>query len=154
MIDEESKAIQEVAKTTSKAIEASEKLGAFLSRVFGEPIETTVGMLQDKLAVLRWERQLRLADRVQEILRKCGVEASVAPVPPRLALPIIEKACIEIDDYLQDLWANLLASSMDPSKASSVRGAFVGIIQEIEVLDAKFLEYVFSQRRKKGRESF
>jgi len=147
-MSEEAKAIQEVDKATSKAINAGEKLGGFLSRVFGEPIETTVGMLQDKLSVTRWERQLRLADRVQQILQERGAGATILPVPPRLALPIIEKASLETDDYLQDLWARLLASCMDPKQASSVRSAFVGIIQEIEVTDAKALEYIFSELRK------
>jgi hypothetical protein len=150
-MSDEAKAIQEVAKAASTAISAGEKFGSFLSRVFGEPIETTVGMLQDKLTVTRWERQLRLADRVQEIVRERGIDATILPVPPRLALPIIQKASLETDDYLQDLWARLLASCMDPKQANSARSAFIGIIQEIEVIDAKVLEYIFSQLRNYSR---
>lgn len=90
------------------AIEAAEKVGQFLSNVFGEPIKTSVGMLQDKLGVIRWERQLRLADRVKEILDQRRKGGNHVSVPPRIALPVIEAASIESDDFLQDLWANLL----------------------------------------------
>ena len=34
-MEEESKAVQEVAKTTGKAIEATERVGKFLSTIFG-----------------------------------------------------------------------------------------------------------------------
>ena len=48
-IIETAKATQEVAKTTTKAIEAVNKVGSFLSKALGEPIEEAIGMIGDKL---------------------------------------------------------------------------------------------------------
>lgn len=134
------------------AIEAAEKLGQFFSNVFGEPIKTSVGMLQDKLGVIRWERQLRLADRVKEILDQRRNEGNRVSVPPRLALPIIEAASIESDDFLQDLWANLLASAMNSVTAPKVRSAFVDIIKQLEPIDVKLLEFCYGKYREKRAE--
>ncbi|MBK9947175.1 MAG: DUF4393 domain-containing protein [Nitrospira sp.] len=131
------------------AIEAAEKLGQFFSNVFGEPIKTSVGMLQDKLGVIRWERQLRLADRVKEILDQRRKEGNRVSVPPRMALPIIEAASIESDDFLQDLWANLLASAMNSVTAPKVRSAFVDIIKQLEPIDVKLLEFCYKKYREK-----
>lgn len=154
MLDEESKAIQEVAKTTGKAIEASEKLGNFFSQVFGEPIKTTVGMLQDKLAVVRWERQLRLADRVQQVLEERGCHGKTVEVSPKLALPIIENATLETDDCFHEMWANLLASAMDPASSPKVRAAFTSIIKDLETVDAQLLELIYKMYRKKNIQRF
>ncbi len=134
------------------AIEAAEKLGQFFSNVFGEPIKTSVGMLQDKLGVIRWERQLRLADRVKEIIEQRRREGSCVSVPPRLALPIIEAASIETDDSLQDLWAHLLASAMNSSTAQKVRSAFVDIIKQLEPIDVKILEFCHTKYCEKRAE--
>jgi hypothetical protein len=44
-IEETAKAAQELAKTSSTAIEATRDVGGWLDRVFGEAIEQTVGRL-------------------------------------------------------------------------------------------------------------
>lgn len=129
------------------AVKAAEKLGGFLSNVFGAPISTSVGMLQDKLAVVRWERQLRLADRVREITHERAVSGQPTSVPPRLAVPIIENASLEEDNYLQDLWAHLLSAAMNSETNINVRNAFVDIIKQLEPIDVKILELCYKKYR-------
>ena len=113
-IEESAKAIQEVAKTARTGIEATRRLGGLVSTIINEPVEAVVGMFTDRLQFMRAERQLRLADRWREILRERKIQGGLRTVPPKLALPIIENASLEEDDELQDLWANLLASAVDP----------------------------------------
>jgi len=129
------------------AVEATEKLGTFLSSVFGAPITTTSGMLQDKLAVARWERQLRLADKVQEITNERAASGKPVGVQPRLAVPIIENASLEENNQLQDLWAHLLASAMNTETSIKVRNAFVDIIKQLEPIDVQILEVCFKKLR-------
>ena len=93
-IAETAKATQEIAKTTSKALEVADKLGGFVAKVIGEPLESAVGMLSDRLRFMRWERQLRMVDRCEEIIRKRRIEGKTRPVPPKLALPIMENASL------------------------------------------------------------
>jgi hypothetical protein len=111
--------------------------------VIGEPVESAVGMLSDRLRFMRWERQLRMVDRCEEIIRRRKIEGETRPVPPKLALPIFENASLEEDDQLQDLWANLLSSALDPNFNGTLRNAFIDIIKQLEIVDAHILSYLY-----------
>jgi Abortive infection alpha len=143
-ITEIAKATQEVAKTTRSGIEAMQGFGGFLSRVLGEPIEAAVGMFSDRLKFMRFERGVRLAARYNEIMAQRGLNSDYQSVPPKLALPIIEQATIEEDNELQDLWANLLASAHDPGLNGIVRTAFVDILKQMEAVDVRVLNFVYT----------
>lgn len=142
-ITETAMATQEVAKAASKALEVSEKLGTFVAKVLGEPIETAAGILGDKLKFMRWERKNRLIDRVNEMNRQRGLEGKEIPVSPKLAIPIIENASLEENDLLQDLWAKLISSAQDKETSKSVRSAFIDIIKQLEVIDVLLLSAMF-----------
>lgn len=144
-IEESAKAVQEIAKTTSKGIEATEKLGGFLAKYVNEPFETLTGMLSDKLHFMRWERQLRFTDRAKEKIKERNLENNFRIVPPKLALPIIENASLEENDELQDLWANLLVSTLDPNFDRTLRTAFIDILKQLEIVDVHVLNLVYSQ---------
>lgn len=147
-IIETAKATQEVAKATQKGLEVGEKVGGFFAKVLGEPIETAAGILGDKLKFMRWERQVRLVDRVEEINQKKGISGREVPVPPKLAIPIIENASLEENDFLQDLWVKLLSSSQGEDTSGSVRAAFIDIIKQLEVIDVKLLSLIFNSYSK------
>lgn len=142
---ESAKAVQEVAKTTKAGIEATEKLGGFVSRIIGEPIDEVVGILKDKLKFVRWERQIRLTKRANEIIGERMIEGDLRIVPPKVALPIIENASLEENDELQDLWAHLIASAVDPNFNGTVRTAFVDIIKQLEVTDVHILNFIYGE---------
>ena len=142
-ISESAKAIQEVAKVTRTSIEATQRLGSFVARVTNESIEAVTGILADKLRFMRWERQLRLRDRCLEIMRERGIDEHFQLVPPKLALPIVENASLEEDDELQDLWANLLASALDPNFEGRIRTAFIDILKQLEAADIRILYTIF-----------
>ena len=142
-IVETAKATQEVAKATVKGLEVSEKVGGFFAKVLGEPIETATGILGDKLKFMRWERQVRLIDQVEKINHDRGIEGKEIPVPPKLAIPIIENASLEEDDLLQDLWAKLMSSAQGEESSIVVRSAFIDIIKQLEVIDVQILNAMF-----------
>src|SRR6266566_1420752 len=138
-ITESAKAVQETAKTVRTGLEATQQLGRFVSRITTEPLETVMGILSDKLQFMRWERKLRLAKRGREILNQRGIQGSLRPIPYKLALPIVEHASLEDNDELQDLWANLLASAVDPKFEGLIRSAYIDIIRQLEVVDVHLL---------------
>ena len=142
-IIETAKATQEVAKATVKGLEVSEKVGGFFAKVLGEPIETATGMLGDKLKFMRWERQVRLVDRVQQINHDRGIEGKEIPVLPKLAIPLIENASLEENDLLQDLWAKLMSSAQGKDSQNVVRAAFIDIIKQLEIIDVLILSAMF-----------
>jgi hypothetical protein len=142
-IVETAKATQEVAKATVKGLEVSEKVGGFFAKVLGEPIETATGILGDKLKFMRWERQVRLVDRVHQINHDRGIEGKEIPVSPKLAIPLIENASLEENDLLQDLWAKLMSSAQGNKSSNLVRVAFIDIIKQLEVIDVQILSTMF-----------
>jgi len=144
-ISESAKAVQEVAKTTKVAVEATQQLGGFVSRIINEPLEAVVGILADRLKFMRAERQFRLVGRWREIMKERKIEGALRIVAPKLALPIIENASLEEDDELQDIWANLLASAVDPNFKGLLRSAYIDIIKQLEVSDVHVLDFIYSK---------
>ena len=65
-VNETAKAVQEVAKTTGKAIDAAQNFGGFFSKYVSGSVEQGMGIFEDKLKYMRWERQVRL-----NILARC-----------------------------------------------------------------------------------
>jgi len=141
---ETAKAVQEVAKTTSKAIAATERLGGFVAKTIGEPLQTTINILNDQLKFIRWQRQVRLVDRWQEVLRSRRIEGKARIISPQLALPIIANASFEEDDFLQDLWVSLLVSAMDPD-CEMPRSAYIDIIKQLLPLDVRILKILYDK---------
>lgn len=119
------------------------RLGGFLAKVTREPVEAVTGILTDRLRFMRWERQVRLVDRSREIMLERGIGEECRPVPPKIALPIVENASVEDNDELQDLWANLLVSALDPNRPDSIRIAFIDILKQLEVVDVHVLNRAY-----------
>lgn len=88
----------------------------------------------------RVERALTRIEEAARIVHGSGGEPQ--PVPPRLLMPILEKASLEEDSELSERWAALLANSaMDPG---GVLPAFVSILGELSPLEARFLRRIHS----------
>lgn len=141
-IEESAKAVTETVKLGTTVVEATEKMGSFLSRVLNEPITEAVGIFEDKLKFMRWKRKLRIIDEVNRLLDERSLE-STRPIPPKLAIPILEQASLEENDELQDIWCRLIANSLDPNFEVEIRYAFIDIIKNLTTLDAKILKYVY-----------
>lgn len=140
----ESKAVEEIAKTTGKAIDAGRELGGFLSRYIGGSVEQAMGIVEDKLKYLRWERQIRLADRANAFLSKRGLSQPSRKVPLQIAIPLMQGGSLEEDDWLQDRWAALLANAADATSQIEVRRAFISILEDLTPPDALLLEKIYS----------
>src|SRR5712692_8992554 len=110
-LKESAKAVQEVAKTAGKAIDLSEKFGVFITRYVGASLTAAFGIFEDKLKYMRWERQVRLMQRANDFLSNEGFDQPTRVIPLKFAVPLLEAASLEDDDYLQDLWAKLLVNS-------------------------------------------
>lgn len=149
-LTELARATQEVAKTTRTGIEAAHAAGSFLARVLGEPLETAVGIVTDRLKLARAERLIRLRERYEKALKARSLAPEAQPVPPRIALPAMESASLEENNELQDLWANLLASGHDPNLNGVMRAAFVDILKQLEVVDVHLLDFVFDKTMRKN----
>ena len=131
-----------ILNQVSESIEVANKLTKFIGSVLGESISDLAGAVQDKLSLFRWERQNRLIDRYNEVMRERGGGHRCA-VPPKYAFPIVEAAAMEEDDDMQDCWARLLASASLSN--SQMHSSLIGILREMESDDAKLLNSIYNE---------
>lgn len=140
MLDEEAKAVQEVAKTTGKAIDLFCSAGGFLDDVFGDSLRQFGGVISDRFRYVRYRHLLSIVDKVQQIHGRRAVDGKWLPVPPQFVLPLLDGASSEAEPTVQDLWAGLIANATDPTRALHIKKVFLEILRGLEPLDAKLLE--------------
>lgn len=138
---EEAKATKELAVFGTKALETGEKLGGFLSKVFGTLPEDVVGVVGgDWLRQVRIRNAARYAQRTEEILKERGISGSTEPLSPNVAISILEAAQDETREELIEMWARLLANGMDPKRRHLVRQSIINVVKGFDPLDAVVLE--------------
>lgn len=145
MEEEAAKATQEVAKATGKAIDAAEKLGGFLNKVVGGALIELGGTLQDWAGYFRYKNLLKVQDRVEEIHAARRLEGKAIPIPPRYAIPLIQRASEEDDPGIQELWSGLIANAMDPNRHLNLNKLLLDVLASVEPLDVAILRFLNSQ---------
>lgn len=143
-VSESAKAVQEIAKATGKAIDAGQKFGGFISRFVAGSIEQGMGIFEDKLKYMRWERQLRLMQRADQLLQKIGLTQPTRPIALKLAIPLLEAASLEDDDYLQDLWAKLLVNAANSGSRVTLQRAYIAVLEQLTPLEAAILQKIYA----------
>jgi hypothetical protein len=132
------KATEEGAKASQEAIQAGRELGRFFSGPAGE----LAGMWWDHLKVVRFERQVRLWERVRHFCDERGLLTPTRKIPLNIGVPLRQNATLEEDDDLQDVWARLLVNSADASSGIELRRAFVSVLAEMTSLDVRNLAQI------------
>src|SRR2546428_12432950 len=134
-MSDETKAVEEIAKATGKAIDASREVGRSLARYIKRPLQQAMGIVEDRLKYMRWERRVRLMQRADEFLKSRGLSKPTRPVPLKIAIPIMVEGSLEEDDKLQDIWAQLLANAADKDSGVEVRHMFLSILKDLTSQD-------------------
>jgi hypothetical protein len=147
MLEEEAKATQEVAKATGKAIDVVQKIGGFIKEVFGDPISEFSSSLHDRIKLYRYKNFLNIIDEVTEIHSKREIDGKPIPIPPRYAIPMMEKASLEDDKSIQHMWAGLIANATDPDRRQSLDKHYIRILSSIEPIDAQTLQLLPSYEK-------
>ena len=142
-IGESAKALQELSKTTNHGLQILEKLGEFMAMIIGGSLNQSVGIIEDKIKYIRWERAVRLVDRANDFLVSRGTNSSRRPVPLNIAFPLFEAASLEENDSLQDLWARLLVNAVDANSGINVTRCLITILQDFGPLEAKILKSIY-----------
>lgn len=152
MENEEAKAVQEISKFGTRALDSTDKLGNFLSRVFGTLPADVVGVVGgDWLHHIRIRNAAKLAQRTEEILRNRGILDQTEPMSPSVALPLIHAAQDETRQQLREMWARMLANGMDPNRRRSVRQSVIATVKSFDPLDAVILQKAFDMSPNEGK---
>ena len=133
-------ATEATANASKEAIQASRELGRF----FSGPAREVVGILEDYVKVVRFERRVRLAGRVRKVLIEKGMTGPTRKIPLNIAVPLLENATLEEDDDLLEVWARLLVNGSDAGSGIELRRAFVSVLAEMTLLDVRSLAQIES----------
>jgi hypothetical protein len=138
----------EQAKLGQELVKAARDSGSYLADIFGDLPRDLMGLLiGDRVKARRIENAVNFSKKLQERL-----EAQAAQEPPSLkfAIPILAAAVDEENEGLQELWARLLATAMDPARRDEMRQTFVETVKQMDPMDALVLEAI----RKNGGEQW
>ena len=131
------KAYEDVAHPTAHA---TGKLISFIPRT----IKVWLGkwekwILNGEYAIK--ETEMLLAEKLKHI-----PEEKIVEPEPYVAVPALQQLSYSLDsEELRELYANLLASSMNADKKSDVHPAFVDIIKQLAPDEAKLLRFLSHQ---------
>ena len=133
-------ATEATANASKEAIQASRELGRF----FSGPAREVVGILEDYVKVVRFERRVRLAGRVRKVCIEKGMTGPTRKIPLNIAVPLLDNATLEEDDDLLEVWARLLVNGSDAGSGIELRRAFVSVLAEMTSLDVRSLAQIES----------
>jgi hypothetical protein len=141
---EVAKATKAVADASGKLIEASKSVGQFIARFIAGPLEQGMGIFEDRLKYMRWDRQLRLMKRAEEVIAERGYEMPSRAVPMKVAIPLFQGASMEEDDSLQDRWVNLLVNAAYVESGLEIRRAYIEILAQMDSMEAQILDKIYT----------
>ncbi|OAA93537.1 Abi-alpha family protein [Clostridium coskatii] len=140
----DTKVVEEVAKTAGKAIDLAQSFGSFISKFISGSVEQGMGIFEDKLKYMRWERQVRLMQKANEFMKEIGLDEPNKPIKLKFAIPLLQGATVEDNDYLQDLWAKLLVNSSNKNSNVELTRIYIDILERLTPYEAKILEKIYS----------
>lgn len=141
--EETAKAVQEVAKTASNALDKTAEMSRFLAKIIGPAIEDLGAIAKQYTEYWKLRNALSLREKFERVLTERG-NPPLSSLPLRIGLPLLDAAVTEDEEQLQTLWANLLASAMSETEVSAVTKTYVEILKQIDIVDAELIATIYS----------
>jgi hypothetical protein len=138
-------AIAETAKLGGKVVDAGTGFAGWLKNTFGTIPQDLLGIAGgDWLHQQRRRNLLALEMRTETIRALIGAGTAHEP-SVSVVLPLLQAAADEARPELQELWAALLASALQPDGGRRVRRAFFDTLRQMEPADAALLDAIASK---------
>jgi hypothetical protein len=138
--DAQARAITGVATLGTTAVTEGSNLARYIGRIVGTTPEDAIGLvIGDPLHAVRTLAAGWYDIKVQEILERRRVKQT-QPVSLSVALPLVRGAYDESREGLRELWAQLIATAMDPSRSDRVRISFIDTLKRFDPIDALVLK--------------
>ncbi len=134
---------KETVKTIGKGIDLAQKTGKFIAPLIKGTLEQGIGIFQDKLSYIRWERLNRFIEKSNAEMNRLGIGEIQTPVPLKYMIPLLQGATLEENDDLQDIWINLLVNSVC-SEEIELKRVYIDILERLSPLEAKILNTIYS----------
>jgi hypothetical protein len=119
-----------------------EKADAFLRTLLG-PATVEVGeLLADKIRVRRFKNQVHVLRLAQEMLESAGLKAQ--QVNLRTLVPLLERASLEENPDIQQMWAALLANASQTTVSGALQTICIRVLSGISSYEARMLQFIYS----------
>ena len=136
LVEQSSEALGEAYKDLAKP--SLEPIGQIISYPF-RALRIAFGPIEKWLT--HQEASLKMAAEAVAEKTKDIPEEKIVPLEPYIAVPaVMQLSYCENREEIRDLYANLLASSMNVDKKWQVHPAFVDIIKQLNPDEAKYLK--------------
>jgi Abortive infection alpha len=133
-------ATKEVAVTAGKALDTVNGFGGFLGKLLTPAATELGGMLGDHIAFLRKMNWHTIEEKLQKRSLTRGFDKlTMREMPLSIAYQAVEAASLEETDEVQELWAELLAKSIDPATDFVATKMHISLIKELSPAEAVFL---------------
>ena len=134
-------ALDVAGKVLPKTMAEIDTIGESVFGLFNT-IFTPISLLNYKLEYIREDFKTRLNKKVQTVPEEKRCES-----PRYIVGPALENLKYSYDEeYLRNLYINLIASSMDTDNRSELHPSFVQIIQALSYLDAVVFEQIYKTK--------
>lgn len=138
----------ETITKTAEAVKSASEFGVeaikFIRTFTDEAATEISGIFTDKLKFYRWKNQQKFLLKAAEFMTSKGLDQPSRHLPIKELIPLLEYSSLEEDEYLQALWAALLANSADAMTTNSNNLMFVEILKSLSKLEAQILMTIFS----------
>lgn len=116
---------------------------AFLSRICLPAADEFGLLLKDKVSGWRANNAVKIANKAQKIVEeKNKIEVSS---PPKLVYSIIENGSWAEEDFIQDLWAGLLASSCTSDGKDESNHILINLLSQLVKSQVKLVNYICTE---------
>jgi len=122
------------------ALGAAIPFTAIVKRMLGPAADEVAEMWRDQVRVYRYERQLKLLEKAEQMATEAGFAPQ--PVPPKILFPLLEGASFEDNEDLHTMWAALLANAASAENGGQVRPGFIAILKQMAPDEAELLNAV------------
>ena len=141
---EGAKALQEMAKAASKAMDLSEKLGGFFGRVFGPAADELGQTLGERARFWRFLNALNVFEKAKKITASRSVPDEMLKILPFSdALRLVEAFSQEEDNAVQNLWARLMANAVDPNFEVKAKKVYIELLKSFSSSEAAFTDLIW-----------
>ncbi|MEE8057093.1 MAG: Abi-alpha family protein [Pseudomonadales bacterium] len=113
---------------------------AFLSRICLPAAEEFGLLLKDRVSSWRAKNAVEITNKAQNLI-DTQFNNLVVQAHPRIIYSTIEHGSWAEEDYMQDFWAGLLASSCTESGKDESNLIFIGILSQLTSNQAKLIKY-------------
>jgi len=119
-----------------------EKADAFLRTLLGPATVEAGELLADKIRVRRFRNQVHVLRLAQEMLEGAGLKAQ--QVNLRTLVPLLERASLEEDPDIQQMWAALLANASQTTISGALQTICIRVLSGISSYEARILQSIYS----------